>query len=308
MQLSNIIVTLLAATAVAAKGGMFRSKGNSTEPLTDRQQCRQLDQMQHLVELAANTTRLDHKTHSNSTKIAAIQAKASQAAEAIAELQANATLMSTCAGIFAMEDTMDDCQRIARVEKQAALAANETALAEKFKGNQTRADEFKTKVADKQTELATLQANTTLTAICATAQTMGECAKMAKLQKQVDTAANDTLLADKFGTNEAKIEKVKAKAANAQAKLDAMQANSTLTSICGSVASGELALVELGGSWRIGELTRRLDAGSTAGKAAADNGGSGSDDAGSAAIRSIEGASGLIMAAFAGVMAIMLAL
>jgi hypothetical protein len=75
MQFANVFVSLLLTTAVAAKGK------NETKAVTDKSLCKEMASLTKLVDLAANTTRLDAKEKSNATKIAEIQAKASTAGE-----------------------------------------------------------------------------------------------------------------------------------------------------------------------------------------------------------------------------------
>lgn len=293
MQLSSILLTLVAAAAVTARGhsnstmspGMDGGK-SSDKADSDRQKCESIHRMQTLVELAANTTRLDRMTHSNATRTSEIEAKASSAAAALPSLEANATLMATCSAMFAMEDTMDDCERMWRIQREDAWAANATALADKFKNNQTKIDAFKAKAAEKSASLAPLTSNTTLTSICAAAETMGQCGKMKALEREVKWAGNDTLLADKFHNDQTKIDQFKAEAATAQVKLSAMQANTTLAGICQSATAGKGA-------------TSSDSTGSTTPSIASTP---------SAAIRSIEAASGVIALALGGVMAVMFSL
>jgi hypothetical protein len=75
MQFTNLFFSLLLTTVVAAKGK------NETKGVTDKTLCKEMASLTKLVDLAANTTKLDAKEKNNATKIAEIQAKASTAGE-----------------------------------------------------------------------------------------------------------------------------------------------------------------------------------------------------------------------------------
>ncbi|KAH7413261.1 hypothetical protein BKA64DRAFT_660643 [Cadophora sp. MPI-SDFR-AT-0126] len=108
MQFSGLFVSLLLSTAVVAKGG------NKTKAVTDKSLCKEMAQLTKLVSLAGNETKLADKTKNNATKIASIQAKASEAATQLSTMESNATLVSTCAVISAAEATKDDCKTMTK--------------------------------------------------------------------------------------------------------------------------------------------------------------------------------------------------
>ncbi|KAL5326021.1 hypothetical protein ACEPPN_007158 [Leptodophora sp. 'Broadleaf-Isolate-01'] len=171
MQFSNLFVSLLLSTAVVAKGG------NKTKAVTDKSICKEMAQLTKLVSLAANETKLADKTKNNATKIASIQAKASEAATQLSTMESNATLVSTCAVISAAEATKDDCKTMSKLEKLIATAANETKLAEKTKNNATKIASFKEKATAAQTELDAMMSNTTLVDACTAISSAKEASK-----------------------------------------------------------------------------------------------------------------------------------
>jgi ABC-type enterochelin transport system substrate-binding protein len=102
MQFSAFYLSLVLATVVVAKGG----KGNSTmKAVTDKSLCREMKSLNQLVKLASNETKLADKTHNNATKIADIQAKASEASTKLTTMEANITLTITCSVMAAAEKT-----------------------------------------------------------------------------------------------------------------------------------------------------------------------------------------------------------
>lgn len=214
-----------------AAAGSVIAKGNST---STKSQCKQVQKLTKIVNLAANSTRLDDKTDGNATKADAIKAKASEAATTLSTLQANTTLMAACSQIFAVEDMEDACSQMASLEKLTALVANATKLDNKFDGNATKIAAVQAKASAGADELATLSSNTTLTQFCAAKDLESTCSSMAKLQKEVDKASNATALSEKFNGNTTKVEKAQAKASKAAEKLQAMSSNSTLVNLCAS--------------------------------------------------------------------------
>jgi hypothetical protein len=102
MQFSTMYLSLVLATAVVAKG----ERGNSTmKAVTDKSLCREMRSLNKLVKLASNETRLADKMHNNATKIASIQAKASEASTKLTKMEANTTLTMTCSVMAAAEKT-----------------------------------------------------------------------------------------------------------------------------------------------------------------------------------------------------------
>lgn len=152
MQITNIFLTLILSTAVAAKG-------NSTKSTSTKALCNEMENLQSLMKLASNTTKLDAETKNNETKIATIQAKASAAASTLSTMESNTTLVSTCA-------TMSACSKMEDLQETIALAANTTKLDKKFKNNATKIADFQAKAATAQTKLDTMTSNTTLVSDC----------------------------------------------------------------------------------------------------------------------------------------------
>lgn len=160
MQFSNLLVVLL-ATAVAAKGNSTKTKA-----VTDKSLCNEMAKLTSEVALAANTTKLDAKAKGNSTKVAELQAKASEASVTLATMSTNTTLVSTCAIISAAQDTEDECDKMDSLMKSVALVANSTKLDAKAKGNSTKVAELQSKASIAATKLETMTTNTTLVSAC----------------------------------------------------------------------------------------------------------------------------------------------
>ncbi|TGO30546.1 hypothetical protein BPAE_0005g00370 [Botrytis paeoniae] len=173
MQFSTVFLSLLAATAVVAKG-------NSTKPITDKSLCKEMNKLEKLVDQAQNTTKLASKTNNNQTKIDSIVAKASAAAVQLDAMQANTTLVSTCAVIDAAQTTKKQCNKMEDLQKTIDTASNSTKLAAKTKGNATKEAEYQAKATKAQTKLAEMTSNTTLVDACSALQTEKEA-------KQADT-------------------------------------------------------------------------------------------------------------------------
>lgn len=232
MQLHSVVFSLFLATAVVANG-----KGNKT--LSTAGECKEMRSLNKLVELAANTTKLDEITKNNATKVAAIQAKASTASTKLQTLQSNATLMSACAVINAEAAEEDQCQETFMLQKFVAFAANSTAVATATKNNATKAAEIQSKASQASTKLAELTSNSTLQAACPAVMQKDECKMMDGLQNFVDVANNQTRLDKLAKGNTTREDEIKAKAAMAQTKLTAMKSNSTLVSACAALKTSQ---------------------------------------------------------------------
>ena len=100
----------------------------------------------------------------NQTKIDAFKAKAKEAETQLTALQGNATLTSFCAA----QKTQGDCRLMARWQKMADMAKNQTALDAKFKGDETKVQEFQAKVTGFQAKLDAMMGNATLMDTCKT--------------------------------------------------------------------------------------------------------------------------------------------
>lgn len=232
MQLQSVLLSLFLATAVVAKGN-----GNKT--LSTADECQQMKKLNGLVELAANTTKLDKVTKGNATKAAEIQAKASAASTELSTLQSNTTLVSACAVINAAQDEEDQCQETFILQKFVAFAANSTAVSAVTKDNATKAAEIQTKASAASTKLAELTSNSTLQAACPAVAQKDECKMMSGLQKFVDVANNQTKLDKLTKGNTTKEDSIKAKAEVAQTKLTALMSNSTLVSACQALETSQ---------------------------------------------------------------------
>jgi hypothetical protein len=81
-------------------------------------------------------------------------------------MQANTTVVSTCAIISAAQDTEDSCSEIESLQKSVDLAANQTALESKAKGNATKIAALQSKASTAATKLTTMTSNTTLVSAC----------------------------------------------------------------------------------------------------------------------------------------------
>ncbi|KAI5921002.1 hypothetical protein F4810DRAFT_389889 [Camillea tinctor] len=229
MQITGLISSFILATAVLAKGDR-NSTGTSV-----KSQCRSIAKMTKLIDLANNQTELESKTDGDQTKIAEIKAKAANSTAMLSTLTSNSTLMGECAVITAHDDAVEACGSIQQMEKAVALAANDTKLQDKFDGNTTKIDDFKSKVSSMATMLATLQSNATLSSFCAVQADIESCKDISRLQKTIALANNETALTDKFNGNTTKADKFKSKVADDQAKLDAMTSNTTLMDTCNSL-------------------------------------------------------------------------
>lgn len=187
MKFFSALVVAMASVAIA-------KDANKTDGTSTKSQCNQVSKLTKLVDIAGNSTKLDKVTKGNATKAADIQAKASQASTKLTELQSNATLMTACDQIFAVQDTEDACDKMQGLQKLNALIANQTALDAKTKGNTTKADAIKAKAQEKAADLTAMEANTTLTSFCAGLSDKQSCKSMAKLAKEQEFAANTTAL------------------------------------------------------------------------------------------------------------------
>jgi len=94
------------------------------------------------------------------------------------------------------------CRSIAHMTKYIDLAGNDTLLAEKTDGNQTKIDAIKAKAANITAELDKLTANATLmgecTVVTAHDDAVRTCVQIKELERVTATAGNDTKLQDKF--------------------------------------------------------------------------------------------------------------
>jgi hypothetical protein len=235
MHFQSLVISLLLATSVAAKG----NKTHETKTLSEKGECKEMTKLNALVELAANTTRLDRVTKNNATKIAEIQAKASTASTTLQTLQSNSTLMAACAVIDAQEAEDNGCQETFALQRFVKFAANSTAVATATNNNATKIADIQLKASKAAAKLVTLTSNSTLQADCPAVMQKDECKIMKTLQKFVDVANNQTKLDKLTKGNTTKEAEIKARAATAQTKLTAMQSNATFTAACTALEASE---------------------------------------------------------------------
>lgn len=126
--------------------------------------CRKMAGAEKMIAFAANDTALQTKFKNNQTKIDAFKAKAKEAETKLTALQGNATLTSFCAA----QKTQGDCRLMAKWQKMADLAKNQTALDAKFKGDETKVQQFQAKVTGFQAKLDAMMGNATLMDTCKT--------------------------------------------------------------------------------------------------------------------------------------------
>lgn len=229
MKFTSAVVLSLAGFAIA-KGNNKAANSTST-----KSQCREVEKLTFVTQIAANTTELDKITKGNATKAAEFQAKASDAATKLNTLQGNATLMTACNAIFAQDQMSAACGEMAAIEEGQKIVANQTLLDKITKNNATKADAFKAKVAAKAQTLTSLQSNNTLTAYCSTLDDKFACKSMAKLAKEQALSKNTTALDAKFKGDATKISNFQAKVSEKATKLDAMMNNATLMATCKSL-------------------------------------------------------------------------
>ncbi|KKY36537.1 hypothetical protein UCDDA912_g03447 [Diaporthe ampelina] len=124
--------------------------------------CEKMQGLEKLNALIANQTALDEKTNGNTTKAELIKAKAQEKAADLTAMQSNATLTSFCAGF----NDKQSCKAMAKLAKQQELAANTTALNEKFNGDADKISKFQAKLTSKAEKVNALMSNSTLMDTC----------------------------------------------------------------------------------------------------------------------------------------------
>ncbi|OLN85590.1 hypothetical protein CCHL11_05774 [Colletotrichum chlorophyti] len=235
MQLSFLLVPLLSLTALAKDNHGGEGGGrNSTQA-----QCKRFLREERLVKIAANDTLLAEITHNNATKIEFIKQKAAEIQPKIDQAKQNATLMTACEQVRAVEHENGQCRFMNHMDRLQKLVANETALNAVTNNNATKAEKLKAKVQEGMAKLGELQKNQTILQYCAARTTRGECKQMKHLSKLVALSKNDTALNERFNGNTTMIEMFKAKAARTEVKLNEMMNNSTLMGVCKSLKSGK---------------------------------------------------------------------
>lgn len=222
------------STLVLALAGLVAAKGDKNSTST-KSQCKQVEKLTRLSEIAGNQTLLDKVTDGNATKASAIQAKASDAATKLSTLQANTTLMTACDSIFAEQKTLQSCGQMAGLEKLIKIAGNQTLLDKHTDGNATKASAIQAKASEAATKLTDLQSNSTLTAACAVQNDKQTCKSVAKFAKQQAKASNTTYLNAKFDNNATKVAAFQAKMSAQADKMATLMSNTTLASTCESL-------------------------------------------------------------------------
>jgi hypothetical protein len=125
--------------------------------------CQETFVLQRFVAFAANTTAVASATKNNATKIAAIELKASDAANKLQVLQSNSTLQAACPAVM----QKDECKAMDGLEKFVKVASNQTKLEQITKGNETKVTEIQAKGNVAQMKLSAMQGNATFMAACA---------------------------------------------------------------------------------------------------------------------------------------------
>ncbi|KAF2175701.1 hypothetical protein K469DRAFT_723892 [Zopfia rhizophila CBS 207.26] len=160
----------------ARKGG---NRGNSTNNSVNRA-CHKMAKLTHLTELAANQTKLDTmvaKGKINATEVEEIKANAANATAELQAMQANSTLVQECAVVEAHREVVSECRRMRKLNRLASLANNQTAMEafmEKKGLNDTQMAKLQERIANATTKLQEMQANTTLTDLCAQQKANGD--------------------------------------------------------------------------------------------------------------------------------------
>ncbi|KAF2114603.1 hypothetical protein BDV96DRAFT_600566 [Lophiotrema nucula] len=159
------------ANGQANKAHNGTAKGNSVNKV-----CSKMAKLTKLTELAANTTKLDAlmtKGKLNQTEVDAIKAKAANATTELATMTSNSTLVTECQVVDAHKKVVGECKQMKSLEKLSALAGNQTAMQayiEKKKLNGTKLEKLQERIGNASTKLTAMQANTTLTSLCASEQ------------------------------------------------------------------------------------------------------------------------------------------
>jgi len=144
------------ATGVSkGHGGHVRDR-NSTEA-----SCRQIDELEHIIDLAANTTKLDRLPQSEQSRI---QSLAANATTELNTLKTNTTLVTIC-------QAKKDCGELQRLEKLNVILGNATTTSriEGFHGRGGKnftAEELSEFKANITARLTVLESNSTLVAEC----------------------------------------------------------------------------------------------------------------------------------------------
>jgi len=129
-----------------------------------------------------------------------------------------------------------ECKEFFSLEHLELSAANTTALADKTQNNATKISEIQAKASKDASKLAALKSNLTLVeecAIFAAAEKLEhDCNEISRLDRFLAFAGNATAVAIKAQNNSTRIGEFAAKASKDAAKLEKLESNSTLVSLC----------------------------------------------------------------------------
>ncbi|KAF1979287.1 hypothetical protein BU23DRAFT_523940 [Bimuria novae-zelandiae CBS 107.79] len=175
--LLTFLVVFIAAVAAFPELHLLEARkdknGTSDEGDSVKKECRKMNKMMQLMELAANQTKLDAlvaKGKLNETEVQSIKNQAANTTATLQALQANTTLVDECNVFNANRAVNAQCKTMKHLGKVIAFAKNQTAvdaLAEKKGLNSTQVMKFKEQITKAETKLQEMQANTTLTDLCA---------------------------------------------------------------------------------------------------------------------------------------------
>ncbi|KAE9371326.1 hypothetical protein N431DRAFT_545599 [Stipitochalara longipes BDJ] len=244
MQFSSLFLAVLFTSAVIADGSAAQDKKHHhhdhrhhKEGRLERE-CDKIFSLEKLENLVANSTALAEVTHGNATKIAELQAKASQDASKLTDLKNNQTLIVECQILAAAEKLERDCLELLKLEEFLKFASNATEVSTKANNNGTRITEIAAEASQGSTKLQQLQSNSTLVAICfivdAHNKEKHQCEEIKGLEKFIAFANNSTALVDDTKNNVTKINEIKAESSKAADRLANLQSNATLVADCAS--------------------------------------------------------------------------
>jgi hypothetical protein len=153
-----------------------------------KKECKQIERLTHLTDLAANQTKLDELVAKGLLDTAEIDELKSIAANATTKLQmlsSNTTLTGECAVIAAGRKTVQECKETHGLKRLADFAGNQTAV-DAFVANKdlnsTEIDKFEKRIQEAETKLKALSSNATLTDFCKQREHVkGEGNKIGKL-------------------------------------------------------------------------------------------------------------------------------
>ncbi|PMD36032.1 hypothetical protein L207DRAFT_494752, partial [Hyaloscypha variabilis F] len=245
MQISSLFLAVLFTSAVIADGSADQHKKHHhhddhrhhKEGRLERE-CDKIFSLEKLESLVANSTALAEVAHGNATKIAELQAKASQDASKLADLQSNQTLIVECQILAAEEKLERDCLELLKLEEFLRFSSNATEVSTKVNNNGTKITEIAAEASQSATKLQQLQSNSTLVAICLIVDAHNreklQCEEIKHLEKFIAFAENSTALVDDTNNNATKINEIKVESSKAADRLANLQSNATLVADCAS--------------------------------------------------------------------------